>query len=229
MNKSIFHVHTMRCQHASDEKDEEYIKKAIELGAENITFTDHAPFPGDHFFNRMSYEQLGEYTESLQTLREKYKNVIDVKIGLEIEFLPSYMDYYRKLKNSNKFDILMIGQHFYEYKPDKYSFSLTKEELTEKEFGGCGQAIIDGINTGLFHVVAHPDRIFRRRKEWTSEMENVAKQIIAAAKQNGVLLEQNESSKEYPYYYWEEFWKFVPDEMIINGLDAHSVKELKLC
>lgn len=43
--KYVFHVHTKRCGHASDEPDELYIKRAVEMGAESITFTDHAPFP----------------------------------------------------------------------------------------------------------------------------------------------------------------------------------------
>lgn len=30
----IFHVHTVRCKHASDECDEDYIAAALELGAE---------------------------------------------------------------------------------------------------------------------------------------------------------------------------------------------------
>ena len=48
-NKYIFHIHTYRCGHASNESDEAYVRKAIELGAESITFTDHTPFPGDTY------------------------------------------------------------------------------------------------------------------------------------------------------------------------------------
>lgn len=227
-DKSIFHVHTKRCRHASDECDEEYIKRAIELGATSITFTDHAPFIGDPFNNRMRYNQLEEYVKSLQVLRDQYAGEIDVQIGLEIEFIPLYAEYYKELKQTYAFDVLMIGQHFCEVDCGKYSFSLENSELKESEFVGCGRAIVDGINTGLFDVVAHPDRIFRRRDMWTPEMERVAKEIIGAAKQNGVLLEQNESSKKQKCYYWEEFWNLVPDEMIIKGLDAHSTQELKM-
>ena len=51
--KHIFHIHTSRCKHASDESDEEYVKTALTLGAETITFTDHSPFLGNPFGNRM--------------------------------------------------------------------------------------------------------------------------------------------------------------------------------
>ena len=61
VDKEIFHVHTYRCKHASDEDDEAYVKTAVELGAKRIVFTDHAPFPGNPFDHRMQYEELPEY------------------------------------------------------------------------------------------------------------------------------------------------------------------------
>lgn len=77
----LFHVHTYRCKHASDETDELYIKRAIELGASKITFTDHAPFPGNPFGNRMGLEELTEYVDTLSELRKRYEGIIDVGIG----------------------------------------------------------------------------------------------------------------------------------------------------
>lgn len=71
-HREIFHVHTYRCRHAANVADEMYILKAIELGAVSITFTDHAPFPGNPFGNRMDIQQLSEYLDSLSRLKEKY-------------------------------------------------------------------------------------------------------------------------------------------------------------
>ncbi len=71
-----FHVHTLRCGHAEDVSDEEYIKKAMELGAGAIWFSDHAPFPGDPFGNRMKYEQLDEYINTLTDLKKRYEEQI---------------------------------------------------------------------------------------------------------------------------------------------------------
>ena len=61
----IFHVHTFRCGHAEAVPDRKYVEKAIELGAPRIVFTDHAPFPGNSFCNRMDYEDLPEYIQYL--------------------------------------------------------------------------------------------------------------------------------------------------------------------
>ena len=102
----VFHVHTYRCKHAGDTTDKDYIEKAIELGAPRIVFTDHAPFPGNLFGNRMEIEQLPEYVETLSRLREEYREKIEILIGLEAEYLPSFAEYLQELKNDHHIQIL---------------------------------------------------------------------------------------------------------------------------
>lgn len=225
----IFHVHTYRCKHASDEDDEAYIKRAIQLGATRITFTDHAPFPNNPFGNRMHIEELEEYICTLETLKEKYKANIEVNIGLEIEYLPSFNEYYKWLYQSKRFDILMIGQHFYEYGEQKYSFSLDKKVLKQEEVEGLCIAIIEGMRSGFFQVVAHPDRIFRKCDCWNVEMERLSQEIISVAEANNIIFERNLSSCRKKNQYWKEFWEIVPCSLnTIIGIDAHSVDELNL-
>lgn len=222
----IFHVHTYRCGHASEDSDEAYVQAAIALGAESIVFTDHAPFPDDLFGNRMRSVQLQEYISSLKSLKSRFKTSIDVRIGLEIEFLPSYLPYYFVLKDNADIDILMIGQHFYETDAGYYSFDLPDRS---KEYRGLAEAICAGIETGFFTAVAHPDRIFRQQEEtWTAEMSELSKEIIDLARERHVLLEKNFCSMQQPLYYRSEFWKKVPEEEVIYGCDAHNVKELAL-
>lgn len=224
--KELFHIHTYRCGHAENISDEVYVLKAIECGAERITFTDHAPFPGNPFGNRMQYEELPEYLSTLNALKEKYRNTLEVRIGLEVEYLPSFIEYYQDLRCSGNFDLLMLGQHMYEVSPGEYSFNYP--ELRTVEYEGCLRAVTEGIQTGLFDVVAHPDRAFRRVKEWNEECEEISKQIINAAEQYGVMLEQNYSSMKRKNNYWKEFWRLVPNKnSIMQGIDAHSVRELE--
>ena len=72
--KEMFHVHTYRCGHAKPVSDEAYVIRALQMGAKKITFTDHAPFPGDFFANRMRYDELDEYVASIRALQEKYQD-----------------------------------------------------------------------------------------------------------------------------------------------------------
>ena len=81
-DRTLFHVHTFRCGHAEIVPDEAYIKKAIKISASDIWFTDHAPFPGNPFRNRMTIDGLSEYISTLSALKEKYADKITVHIGL---------------------------------------------------------------------------------------------------------------------------------------------------
>ena len=226
--KSAFHIHTYRCKHAGDFADEEYIERAIELGYEQIVFTDHAPFPGDVFGHRMSITSLEEYISTLRSLADTYKKDIEILAGLEVEYIPSFHKYIYELYSNEALDILILGQHMSEIDTGRYSFSLSEQEL-KNEYVMLGEAMIQGTETGMFDVIAHPDRIFRRCREWTVDMRNMAERIIDAAKRKDTALELNLSSKEKDRQYWEQFWDVVKAlnyNNIVIGLDAHSPQEI---
>lgn len=223
-DKYVFHVHTYRCGHAGDESDEDYVKKAIELGAESIIFTDHAPFPGDVFTNRMKENELAEYIGSLKSLRGKYQYKLDIQIGLEVEYMPSYEKYYERLKDNKDIDILILGQHHYELEDGRYSFQCRD---LKNEYVGLFDAMIEGVKTGYFEVVAHPDRAFRREKEWTKEMAGCSEMLINEAVKEGIALEKNYSSMDCENMYWQQFWEMVPGKAeVVYGSDAHCTDEL---
>ncbi len=229
----LFHVHTYRCGHAEDVEDEAYVKKALELGAKGIWFTDHAPFPGNPFGNRMKYEMLESYVEDIFYLKEKYKGIIDIHIGLETEYFPSYdkQGYYEELRSNTAIEMLALGQHMAEIGNKTYSFSWDKETLKDKEYIALGEAVVMGIQTGYFDVCVHPDRIFRRKNAWNRDMQSMAERIWNVANIAGIPLEQNAASKTLEHQYWDEFWEMAQsytDIAIIQGLDAHSIAELTM-
>jgi len=94
------------------------------MGAEKISFTDHAPFPGNPFGNRMDIEQLDEYLSTLKALRKKYLEQIKIEIGLEAEYIPAFKYYYKTLLKDKKLDYLVLGQHMF-FDGTDYSFSWT--------------------------------------------------------------------------------------------------------
>ncbi len=238
MNRqNIFHIHTYRCGHAGDETDEAYILKALELGAQKLTFTDHAPFPGNPFRSRMDYEQLDEYISTLSGLKEKYSEKIEIQIGLEIEYLPDYENYYKELSHKKDLQILLMGQHFFQHKNGNFSFADDSETKNKTEFSGCINAMIQGIKTGYFNYAAHPDRCFKRCRKWTEEMEALSEQLLQTATAYNVPLEFNLTSwsKRNSHYWWKEFWQLLDDYnskknkkvSVIYGLDAHSTAEME--
>ena len=227
----LFHIHTFRCGHASDEEDERYVLKALELGADKITFTDHCPFPGNPFGNRMDIERLDEYLSSLWNLKEKYEDKIEIEVGLEVEWLPSFDSFYRELRANPKIQVMLLGQHFFEHENGEPSF-MDEGEAKKNEAAGCMDAMARALDTGLFDAIAHPDRCFRRRKSWTSDMESLSLNLIDKAALKGVPLEVNMSSYKHrrSKYFWKEFWALAKERgaKTIVGLDAHSTEEMQV-
>ena len=85
--KTNYHTHTTRCMHATG-SDEDYVRSAIKGGFQVLGFSDHTPWKyRTHYVAdmRMLPEELPDYVNSIQVLREKYHEQIDIKIGLECE------------------------------------------------------------------------------------------------------------------------------------------------
>lgn len=225
IKSEIFHVHTFRCGHASDDADEAYVLKAIEYKQKRIVFTDHAPFPGDPFGSRMKMSEYPKYIESIHSLKEKYKDEIEVFCGLEIEFFPQYMDYYKELRASGDLDVLMLGQHMYMHDDGSYNF-LDKDR--SDEFKGISKAMVEGINTGLFDVVAHPDRMYMRYSKFDDDVLAAIHNVVNATCAKGVYLEKNFGSMIKEKNYSEAFWKHIGLAKTLTGYDAHSVADIDL-
>ena len=111
--------------------------------------------------------------------------------------------------------------------PGTYSFAWDKEKMECDEYKALGNAICEGIESGYFQAVAHPDRIFRRRKQWDDDMQAVSDQIISEAVARHIPLELNMHAVACKHQYWAQFWKSVrQDNNIIIGLDVHSLNEM---
>ncbi len=169
---NIFHVHTYRCGHAENIPDEAYVKKAVELGADEIWFTDHASFLDDPFGSRMNYDELKEYLDKLCLLKKKHTD-ITIHIGLETEYFPHFdaIGYYKYLQSLPELEMLLLGQHMAQVSDDSpaYSFSESTDFLNKNEYKLLGKAIVQGAESGYFDVIAHPDRIFRRCSVWDTD------------------------------------------------------------
>lgn len=82
--RTNYHTHTERCNHAKG-SDQEYVLSAIRGGYSLLGFSDHTPFPfEDKFYSdfRMRMNELEGYISSVQSLREKYADQIEIKMGL---------------------------------------------------------------------------------------------------------------------------------------------------
>lgn len=188
MKKINFHTHTNRCRHA-DGIAADYVQSALSAGVTQLGFSDHAPFPDYDFGMRMPYCELSEYIEDINALTVQYRTDIILWKGLEIEYLPEYRDYYEALLTRSGMDYLLMGEHFYKNASGKTT-NYT-DALSTDEFPVYAQNVADGMKTGLFLAVAHPDIYMADNFVWDDNCKKAADIIIDTAVTTGTVLEYN--------------------------------------
>ncbi|SMC28277.1 histidinol-phosphatase (PHP family) [Clostridium acidisoli DSM 12555] len=84
MSFSNFHTHCYFCDGTDD--PEEYVKKAIEFKFSDLGFSSHAPLPFPNSWT-MGKNNFYEYCNKINSLKLKYKNEINIYLGLEVDYI----------------------------------------------------------------------------------------------------------------------------------------------
>ena len=219
------HTHTVRCSHAEG-TEREYIEKAISKGIKLMGFSDHFPWKnndGTEHFYRVPMALAEEYIETIKSLREEYKEKIEILIGFEIEYIPGKFDDMIQYARDLGCEYLLLGQHFVFADEDQLWSSFETDELRAlKEYVDC---VAQGIKSGVITYVAHPDVINFVGDEdvYLEEM----RRLCETAKEYNMPLEINfvgvRLKRHYPN---ERFWKIAAEVGcdVVMGFDAHDVE-----
>ncbi|MBQ4251675.1 MAG: histidinol-phosphatase [Erysipelotrichaceae bacterium] len=233
-----YHTHTSRCGHAADASDEQYVQAAIEAGFKILGFSDHRPYR--HYSkrtDRMDWFQLEDYIASLKHLREKYRDQIDIKIGFETEYFPQLQPEIDLLLARGDVDYLILGQHYWDYElAEDFCRGGSEENLRE-----YARLLEEGMETGRFLYLAHPDYFLSGQKELSEAGREVAHRLGRKAAETGTPVEINlnqmrpqRGRRNYPDGSWfpypnRPFWEILSQYPIkcLYGFDAHYPGLLK--
>lgn len=221
-----YHTHTYRCRHATG-TEEEYITRAIENGIKYMGFSDHVPLTfndGTESGFRVPVCNGKEYVETLNTLKEKYKDKIEIKIGFEMEYYPEYFE--QTLKNAIEYgaEYLILGQHFMgpENEGAHHSAKKTDDEGLLKSFVDI---LTEAMSKRVFSYVAHPD-MFNFIGDENVYRKEIVRLCIASKKYNTPLEINFLGIRDSRHYPRETFWEIVAQEQapVTFGFDAHTVE-----
>lgn len=235
MNHKItnYHTHTWRCHHAYG-TDEEFVLEAIRNGYSVLGFSDHACWKYDSNFKshmRMTVSEFKDYKNSVQILKRKYKNKIDIQMGMEAEFFPRYQDWLLKFCIDQEVDYLILGNHYFKTDELHLYFGNIASEYISDYF----DSIVEGLKTGMYSYLAHPELILRNRYlRWDDKIEKQFRRICNVCKELDIPLEYNVLGMQmnekmgYISYPHPEFWKLAKECgcKAIIGMDAHKVSDL---
>lgn len=222
-----YHTHTWRCNHATG-REEVYVQKALERGFEILGFSDHTPyvFPDSYYSGfRMRMDQFQDYCNIVRLLQKKFAGQIEIPLGVELEYYPAFFPNLLPILQDAGIEYMLLGQHFVGNEINEhYSGSPTAEESILKRY--CAQAA-EGMQTGLFTYLAHPDLINFRGSEKIYRQH--MRLLCTEAKSCGIPLEINIlgswSGRNYPNL---SFWEMAAEEGcdVILGCDAHAPEHL---
>lgn len=221
-----YHTHTYRCGHATG-SEEEYVKKGIENGVKNIGFSEHMPLrfsDGSESSFRLPVCDAEDYTKTIKTLGEKYKDKVNIKVGFEMEYYPECFEKMLNDAVSYGAEYLILGQHYLcpeNTNPAHTSMATDSLDVLEKYV----DLIISAMRKNVYTYVAHPDVL-----NFTGDVkvyQETMRKICVESRNKNIPLEINfmgiRNDRNYPN---DAFWQIVGEEKspVTFGFDAHDVE-----
>lgn len=205
------HVHTLYSDGSASA--EQMIYAAIDRGLTALAFTDHMPLPESRRY-AMPVERLAAYRQEVGALRSAYAGRIDIRLGLEIEYLPeedrwcrdiAAMGWERLVGSVHRLPVdgrayLVNGNRREFARALEDGFAGDLRQLVEAYFAGLRRL----VDCGLCQVVGHLDVVkkhlagrpgFSEDRPWYRRVVMRTVETIAAA---GLAVEINASGLFQP-------------------------------
>ncbi|MCP1136708.1 histidinol-phosphatase HisJ [Paenibacillus polysaccharolyticus] len=203
-----YHTHHERCGHAVG-KLEEYVQRGIAIGLSQIGLSDHMPLlhvdPAEYYPEMaMPMDELPRYVEECFILKERYRGQIDVRIGLEGDYIEGWESEIRSIIERYPWDYVIGSVHFlgeWDITDFRQTHHWEGKDVLEV-YHQYYDAVSKAAATGLYDIIGHSDVIKRfgyvpspEQNEERIALENAALQAIA---KSGCAMELNASGLSKP-------------------------------
>lgn len=235
----MYYDYHMHCSFSDDSKTpmEDMINKSIELGLKEICFTDHVDYSiisnNIEKDNLINYE---EYFKNIEYFKEKYKNKITIKKGIEMGLQNHILSKCSDDIRSNDFDFVIGSIHtINKSELIKRDFYKDKSQFEAyKQYYDILYNIISKFND--YSVIGHMDIVKRYGdlnniiddKIFENEIDKILRKII----DNGKGIEVNTSCFRYglpdltPSSYILKRYRQLGGEIITTGSDSHNPNQI---
>ncbi|MEK3911853.1 histidinol-phosphatase HisJ [Paenibacillus sp. FSL H7-0331] len=199
-----YHTHHVRCGHASGEL-EEYVQKGVELGLTQLGLSDHMPLlhvdPATYLPGMaMAMDELPRYVEEAFRLQKQYKDQIDIRVGLEGDYIEGYEQDIERIIRAYPWDYVIGSVHFLgewdisDYRQlDKWN-GRDPYDVYVQYYDAVGKA----VRTGFYDYIGHIDVIKRFGFKPEQNVEHLENQALDAVRAAGMAIELNASGLRMP-------------------------------
>ncbi|PRX27188.1 histidinol-phosphatase (PHP family) [Orenia metallireducens] len=225
-----YHMHTNFSNDSTYEM-EDVIKKAISLEIDEICFTEH-----------VDYEVKGDlncdytaYIKEFQRCKEKYKNQITIKLGIEFGMQVHTINQFQKDFDRYDFDFVILSCHQVnnqEFWSQNFQKGKTQQEYNRKYYEEILKVIREYDD---YSVLGHLDMITRYDKLGKypfAEIKDIVTEILTQVIKQGKGIEVNTSSFRYgledltPSKEILKLYRELGGEIITIGSDTHQEEDV---
>lgn len=199
-----YHTHHVRCGHASGEL-EEYVQKGIELGLTQLGLSDHMPLlhvdPATYLPGMaMPMEELPHYAEEAFRLQQQYKDQIDIRVGLEGDYIEGYETEIERIIKAYPWDYVIGSVHFLgEWDiSDFRQLDEWKNRDAYEVYKQYYDAVQKAAKTGFYDYIGHIDVIKRFGFKPEQNVEHLENEALRAVQEAGLAIELNASGLRMP-------------------------------
>lgn len=249
------HVHTCFCPHGTNDSLEGYIEKALSLGFQELSFTEHAPLPKGFSDptpakdSSMRLSDLEFYFEEISRVKAAYKGKIKINTGLEVDFIEGFEQETKNFLNrfGKHLDDSILSVHFLkhgtdyvclDYSPDTFAKMILQFKGIEKIYQKYFQTLLRSIQydlgpykpkrMGHITLVKKFQKKFPIEREFSEEMFEVLTVIQKKGYEidyNGAGLNKPFCKEPYPPD-WVAKEALKRNIPLVYGSDAHQIKDL---
>lgn len=245
------HIHTPYCPHGTKDSFDDYVKKAIEVGLDEISFTEHFPLPkgfkdpSPYNDSSINLEQMDNYIEDVKKIKEKYKEVIKINIGVEVDYIEGFEEEIKFLLNKygEVLEDSVLSVHMLKIEEDYYCMDFSREEFeniisrlgsVEKVYDIYYETLIKAVNSDLGAYkpkrIGHLNLVRKYNKKYPYDYSknNKLRELVNLISEKGYELDYNvaglfkEDCKEpYIHGYLADLVKEFNIKLVL-GSDSHS-------
>ena len=249
------HMHSHYCPHGTKDSFQMYIERALDVGLDEITFTEHMPLPGIFMDEKLlkecypNEEEILLYLKEATKIKEEYKDKIKINVGLEVDYVEGYEEKIKKmLDNYGEYlDEGILSVHFLRLDDVYHCLDMSVDEFgiiakilggVEKVYDKYFETLIKSINADLGSYkpkrIGHPTlvRIFNEKYPMDYKNEALIDKVIKTIKENGYEIDFNTAGlrkqyckETYPSGVFLD--KAIKNNIkMVKGSDAHSAKDV---
>lgn len=219
-------MHTELCRHAAG-SPEEYARVARDKNLAGVYVTCHNPLPDGIGQRIRMYER--DFPEYLNLVRRASERLapegIEVRLGLEADFLPGLEPYLHKQLSSAPFDYVLGSVHWHLPEWRELFWDGTQRSFVRSYF----EQLAEAAESELFDCLSHPDLIKNSEPEqWDLRIyQQIVEDALDRIAATGVAMELNTSGRLKAHAEFNPgvvmlelmFERGIP---VVVGADAHS-------